>query len=188
MRSRPQTRLRAPWRRLGALLLAVSSALALGCDPTQIEQAQVAAEIRPLVDELMTGLAGGDDAALDRVTCLDLLAPAFLARRAKLGLGGDPTDRAAVAETCARTRADLRARYAALAQPGAVVDGIDPTRLRFGKQGGIEPTLDPGDGQSPPPITASGLVGLHLRGSTEPLDLDLLRLASRWCVTPPTIR
>jgi hypothetical protein len=166
---------------LGAALLWTAAAGAM-VDPV------LKAEVRAAVDALVRAASPRDDAAMDAALCLDLVAPAYVERLARLGIVPDASDPARQ-EQCRRDfRNAAYARLDDLLRTGLSVEDVDVTRVRIPAPpgGAAETFVAPRKPGEPPtaPVTASGIAAVKFLTLADPVDVEATRIGARWCLIP----
>lgn len=176
------------WRGISILLVVLLGAVpGLGGAPAAEAQEPTvgeAEELRDLVEELFASAEAGDDAAIDRITCLGDLLHARLEREEALGLVADAEAPELVEARREEARSGVYAFVAGLRERGGEIESVDVSRVAVSSldasQGDGETVA--GEEEEELAVTGAGILGVKMLTSERVVDVVVTRLGGRWCL------
>lgn len=169
----------------GLILIACGWATTVGADEA------TDTTLRTALDQLVESVRGRDDAGIDAAACLDLLAPAYVQRQARLGLLPDAGTPAPLDQFRQKYRTAVYKHFDDLLRRGRQIVDMDTSRVQTRAPGDAknETLLVPeNSGKAVSEIITSGIVGVKLHTSQRMIDIDVSRIGDRWCLNPVSIQ
>ena len=161
-----------------------------GCAVTVGAEEETDVALRILLDQLVKSVQVQDDVGVDAAVCVDVLAPAYVERQARLGLVPDARDPEILDRFRQKYRSAVYDRFNDLLRRGQKIEKIDTSRIqvRDPEDEGNENLLVSENPDDPPlKITATGILGVKLVTRKRLADISVNRVGDRWCLNPVSV-